>query len=190
MITLPVTMADKIKLHMYLGKLKLQKTIRNYNVINDEYNLGIWNKQYDDIDFETRSGMYGKRDNGEYSIFVLDDVMFKGKRKDWAEQFERQILDVLDNYIDQPIVECIADLIRQICSVFVVEVLHHHIMITTALHCRRRRSPLCMCIRFACIPLSTYCNTHDRASMHPWCTRARLQRNVHERALEGYIEAI
>lgn len=105
MITRPVTMMDKVKLYMYIGKLKLKKKIRNYNVINDEYDLGVWDRQYDDIDFETRSGISGRRDNDEYSIFVLDDVMFKGKRKDYAEKYERQFLDILDDYIDDQIVE-------------------------------------------------------------------------------------
>lgn len=99
-----VTMLDKLKLYLYITKIKIVKKRRNYNTINNEYNSGLWKKKYEEIDFETRHGMYGK--NSELlSIFTINNVLFKGKYGDYEEKYQQQFFDILDNYIDEPIVE-------------------------------------------------------------------------------------
>lgn len=103
-ITSSVTMIDKVKLYLYIGKLRLRKKNRDHNIINKEYNLGLWNRQYNTIDFETLPRMYGKDDNTS-SIFTINNVLFKGKYGDYTEKFQQQFFDILDNYIDEPVVE-------------------------------------------------------------------------------------
>jgi len=70
----------------------------------DEYDSGIWNRKYETIDFETHIGLFGKNSNSS-AIFRMNDILFKGKYGDYAEKYEQQFFDVLDNYIDQSIVE-------------------------------------------------------------------------------------
>ncbi len=94
---------EKIKLRLYIKKLKLKKRKRVQSLITTDYDQGIWNKKYEDVDFESIVGMYGKDPNSS-SLFVKDGKIFKGKYFDYVEKYQKQIIDVLsehanDNFI-------------------------------------------------------------------------------------------
>lgn len=100
-----ITMKDKIKLYMYIGKLFLNRKKRDHSKINQEYNSGIWNRKFGDVEFESLSGNYGRKDMEEYSIFTNNDKLFKGIRSQYEKKYQQQIFDILDNYIDDSVVE-------------------------------------------------------------------------------------
>lgn len=99
-----VSIIDIIKLYLYIGKLRITKKKRNQDVINNEFNLGLWNRKYETIDFESVLGEYGKNPDS-LTIIRMNNRLFKGYYRDYVEKYHQQFLDVLDNYIDQPIVE-------------------------------------------------------------------------------------
>ncbi len=100
-----VSILEKIKLYLYVIKLNATKKKRDHKVISENYNVGFWNsKKYEDIDFNSRSGMYGHKPD-EVSIFTINDKMFKGKYSEFEPKYQTQIFDVMDQYIDECIVE-------------------------------------------------------------------------------------
>jgi SAM-dependent methyltransferase len=100
-----VTIADKVKLYLYIGKLLLSRKKRDHSKINEEYNSGIWNRKFDDVEFESLSSNYGRKDNEEYSIFTTNGKLFKGIRSEYEKKYLEQIFDVLDNHINDSVVE-------------------------------------------------------------------------------------
>lgn len=104
-MTKKVTLIDIVKIYLYIIKLNLHKKKRDYSTIDQEYNLTIWNRKFEDIDFETKEGMYDRDDLNKYSIFLINDHLFKGKRIDYQKQFQNQIFDLLRNYAGDSIVE-------------------------------------------------------------------------------------
>jgi SAM-dependent methyltransferase len=96
---------EKIKLYIYVKKLKLKGIRRNQNVITTDYDQGIWNKKYEDVDFESITGIYGKDPNSS-SLFVKDGKIFKGTYSDYIEKYQNQIIDILsENANNNSIVE-------------------------------------------------------------------------------------
>jgi SAM-dependent methyltransferase len=96
---------DKIKLRLYIKKIKYKKIKRDKNTISSNYDQGIWNKKYEDIDFESITGMYGKNPD-TMSLFVKDNKIFKGKYSDYTEKFQKQLLDIISEHAyDYPVVE-------------------------------------------------------------------------------------
>ena len=89
-----MSFSDKIKLQLYIKKLKYKKIKRDKKTITSDYDVGIWNKKYEDIDFESIPGMYGK-DVNSTSLFVKDNKIFKGKYSDYTEKFQKTLLNVL-----------------------------------------------------------------------------------------------
>jgi 2-polyprenyl-3-methyl-5-hydroxy-6-metoxy-1,4-benzoquinol methylase len=100
-----MSFSDKIKLQLYIKKLKYKKIKRDKKTITSDYDVGIWNKKYEDIDFESIPGMYGK-DVNSTSLFVKDNKIFKGKYSDYTEKFQNQLFSIISKYAyDYPIVE-------------------------------------------------------------------------------------
>jgi len=96
---------EKMKLRLYIKKLKYKKINRDEKIIASNYDKGIWNKKYEDIDFESNSGMYGKKSDST-SLFVKDNKIFKGKYSDYAEKYQNQIFDIISEHANNyPIVE-------------------------------------------------------------------------------------
>ena len=71
---------DEIKLRLYIKKLKFKKIKRDQSTISLDYDQGVWNKKYDDIDFESLIGMYGKNPE-ESALFVKDGKLINAKRE-------------------------------------------------------------------------------------------------------------
>lgn len=76
---------SKIKIYFYLLKLSLKKQTRTAEQIDFEYNSGIWNRNYDEIDFESGIGNYGRKDGEEYNIYSIDGKF----KKILGEEFEK-----------------------------------------------------------------------------------------------------
>ena len=90
---------EKIKLYLHIKKLKLKKMKRVQSLITADYDQGIWNEKYENINFESIIGMYGKDPNLS-SLLVKDGKIFKGKYSDYVEKFQNQIIDVLSEYVN------------------------------------------------------------------------------------------
>ena len=64
------SLKDKFMIYGYITKLLLKSKKRTYDVINNEYDLGVWNRDIEKIDFETRSGNYNRSDLNDIIIFT------------------------------------------------------------------------------------------------------------------------
>jgi len=95
---------EKIKLYLYIKKLKSKRKKREQNIINDDYEKGIWNQEYKNVDFESITGMY-KKDPNSSTLFVKDGKIFKGKLSEYTKKFEAQIVNVLSEYKEDNFVE-------------------------------------------------------------------------------------
>ena len=99
-----MSFVDKLKLHLYIKKLERKKIYRDKNIIMS-WNNDVWNQTYDEIDFESLTGIIKKNPNS-FSLFVKNNKIFKGKWIDYVESYENQLTEViLDNANDDPIVE-------------------------------------------------------------------------------------
>ncbi len=101
---LPCSIIDKLKLYAYIVKLHLSKKKRDSKLINIEYNKGIWDRKFEDIDFESIEGNYNKKSD-QYAIFTMNGKLFKGNYEDYGKQYQKQFFDILDTYIDESVVE-------------------------------------------------------------------------------------
>jgi len=96
---------DKIKLRLYIKKLKFKKIKRDQSTISLDYDQGLWNKKYDDIDFESLIGMYGKNPDSS-ALFVKDGKLINGKYSDCIEQYQKQLYDIIiEHASNYPVVE-------------------------------------------------------------------------------------
>lgn len=99
-----VTVKDKVKLYLYIGKLLLNQKKRDYSKINEEYNSGIWNQKYENIDFEKWSSNYDV-DDDKPRILVKNGKLFLDNRTDYINEYYQQLFDILDSYKNESIVE-------------------------------------------------------------------------------------
>jgi len=98
-----ITFVDKLKL--YVDILRYTKKQRTSKQVDSEYNNGTWNQSFNDIDFESWQGNYNVKDGHIQRPMSFNDKIFKGPWDEYIEQYKSQILDVLDKYLDQPVVE-------------------------------------------------------------------------------------
>ena len=68
---------DKIKLFGYVYKLNLNKQHRDYSLIDKEYNSGLWNRDINEIDFETHFGNYNRNDAEDFNLFYFKNKLEK-----------------------------------------------------------------------------------------------------------------
>lgn len=87
-----VTIADKVKLYLYVAKLLMNQKKRNHVKVDQDYNSGIWNRKFDDVEFESLSGNYGRKNPDEYSIFTNNDKLFKGIRSEYEKNINNKCL--------------------------------------------------------------------------------------------------
>jgi len=98
---------EKIKrLYSDVEKLKLKNIKRNYNEIDKDYNNNSerWNRSFDEIDFETWLGNYNV-DGEILRILTMNGKLFEGTWNEYAEKFVQQILDTLEKYSEENVVE-------------------------------------------------------------------------------------
>jgi len=69
-----VTTMDRLRL--YLDILRYKRKKRYYDLINDDYDLGVWNQNYEDIDFEKWLGNYGI-DGNQIRVLVVSSAYLR-----------------------------------------------------------------------------------------------------------------
>jgi len=99
------SLKDKFMIYGYITKLLLKSKKRTYDVINNEYDLGVWNRDIEKIDFETRSGNYNRSDLNDIIIFTHNDKLFKCIRSTIEKKFDSILLSVLADYKEDSVVE-------------------------------------------------------------------------------------
>ena len=77
------SISDIISLYAYVIKLCLQKKNRDYSLIDEEYNSGMWDRPFKEIDFETLGGNYYRSDMNELNISPILDKLVKISRRDY-----------------------------------------------------------------------------------------------------------
>jgi SAM-dependent methyltransferase len=101
---IPCSIIDELKFYAYIGKLNFVKKKRGLKQVDTDYNKGLWNRKYEDIEFESIKGNYNKKDN-QYSICAINGKLYKGNYEQNEKQYQKQFFDILDNYTDKPVVE-------------------------------------------------------------------------------------
>ena len=99
-----ITFVDKLKI--YVDILRYTKKGKHFlSQADSKWNNGTWNQSFNDIDFESWQGNYNVKDGHIQRPMSFNDKIFKGPWDEYIEQYKSQILDVLDKYLDQPVVE-------------------------------------------------------------------------------------
>lgn len=96
---------DIVKLYGYVMKLNFQKQKRDYGLVNKEYDLGTWNRSFEEIDFETAGGNYARKDMDQIIINPINDKLVKIPRKIYEEKSKIEFLSFFQNHIHDSIVE-------------------------------------------------------------------------------------
>jgi len=96
---------DVAKLNAYVTKLNLKKQNRTPEIIDNEYNSGLWNIDFENIEFETLDGNYNRDDTDEVQIFLINDQLRKINRKEYSRRREIEFLTFFDQIKNQEIVE-------------------------------------------------------------------------------------
>ena len=97
-------MLEIIKLYAYVCKLNLKKQHRNASLVNQEYDLGLWNRDTEDCDFLSLTENYGKSrlDDG---IFAVNDKLVKMNYAEFAKNKEKEQLSFFQDFQEDDIVE-------------------------------------------------------------------------------------
>lgn len=96
---------DILKIYGYIAKLSLKKQKRDYSKIDQEYNSGQWNKPFEEIDFESMWGIYGKKDRNKDFVMRYDGKLVKDKWHIFEEKTLEEFLEVLEKHKKDSIVE-------------------------------------------------------------------------------------
>jgi SAM-dependent methyltransferase len=96
---------DVAKINAYIVKLNLKKKNRTPEVIDNEYNSGYWNRDFEDIEFETFGGNYNRDDIDEIQIFPINNQLRKMKRREFFRRYEIEFLTFFNQIKNQEIVE-------------------------------------------------------------------------------------
>ena len=99
------SISDIISLYAYVIKLCLQKKNRDYSLIDEEYNSGMWDRPFKEIDFETLGGNYNRSDMNELNISPILDKLVKISRRDYDVKRNTEFLSFFKNYSQNSIVE-------------------------------------------------------------------------------------
>ena len=92
-----------LKLYAYVFKLNLKKQNRTISTVNQEYDLGLWNKNVEDSDFTSLKGNYGK--TGQSGIFVVNDELVKMSYREFIKNKEIEQLSFFQDFQEDEIVE-------------------------------------------------------------------------------------
>ena len=99
------SISDIISLYAYVIKLCLQKKNRDYSLIDEEYNSGMWDRPFKEIDFETLGGNYNRSDMNELNISPILDKLVKISRRDYDVKRQAEFLSFFKSYTQDSIVE-------------------------------------------------------------------------------------
>ena len=100
-----VSIIEILKLYGYVMKLNLKKRKRNMDLIDKEYNSSKWNRPMEQINFETISGNYDRKDTDEFAIFSINDQLKKIVRRQFEELHQKEFLSFFKNYTQDQIIE-------------------------------------------------------------------------------------
>lgn len=93
-----------MKLWLYVLKLKLLNRKRGSVWVDSEYNSGIYNKRYEDINFEKGFEVY-EHSYDELGIFQNNGKLVKLSYANFYESYQRPIIAILEFYVNESIVE-------------------------------------------------------------------------------------
>ncbi len=102
------SLIDKLKIYGYVFKLSLQKQKRDYDLIDQQYNSGIWNsKPWEETDFESPYGNYARTESANHEFVMRHEgKMVKAKWHDFNKEHLSEFLTFFDEFDKmQPIVE-------------------------------------------------------------------------------------
>ena len=102
------SLIDKLKIYGYVFKLSLQKQKRDYDLIDQQYNSGIWNsKPWEETDFESPYGNYARTESENHEFVMRHEgKMVKAKWHDFNKEHLSEFLTFFDEFDKmQPIVE-------------------------------------------------------------------------------------
>ena len=82
------SLIEILKIYGYVFKLNLQKQKRDYNLIDQQYNSGVWNsKPWEETDFESAYGNYARSESENHELVMCyEGNMVKAKWHDFAKE--------------------------------------------------------------------------------------------------------
>jgi hypothetical protein len=99
----PLSLKEKIIINLYAAKISLKsRKNRTQDIVNSEYDLGGYNKDYALINFESRDTSYdGEKDR----IMNCNDNSVKCNFTKFEKNYNSMLLKLLSDYKDESIVE-------------------------------------------------------------------------------------
>ena len=98
-----ISLKEKLKIYAFVLKLFLKsRKNRTYDIVNKDYDLGSWNRDLEEIDFETH---YGNNDKNETVIFTEHGKIFKDIRKKFEKKYNSVLLEFLSKHKQESLVE-------------------------------------------------------------------------------------
>ncbi len=99
------TLMDKFKIYIYILKLFLKKQKRDSSVVDRDYNSGLWNKTFEDIDFESIVGNYHRTDRNEKIVMYYNGKLAKENLIVFEEKWKSNFLKIFKDFKNESIVE-------------------------------------------------------------------------------------
>ena len=92
------SLIEILKIYGYVFKLNLQKQKRDYDLIDQGYNSGLWNKKFEEIDFESPQGNYSRTDSEDVVVMCYEGKMVKAKMQDFLMKRKSEFLEFFDEF--------------------------------------------------------------------------------------------
>lgn len=96
---------DKLKIYGYVVKFYFKKQKRDYSIIDQEYNSRMWNRPFEEIDFESLYVNYPRKDQNEDVVVCYDGKLVKDKWLNFKKKYNSEFLAVFEKYKEESIVE-------------------------------------------------------------------------------------
>lgn len=103
-----LSLKEKFIIKAYTCKLILESLLlkprkkRTYDIINTDYNSGLWNRDIEKIDFETH---FFNNDSNDMIIFSYNGKFFKAISSRLNIKYNSMLLQFLADYKKDPVVE-------------------------------------------------------------------------------------
>ena len=94
------SLIEILKIYGYVFKLNLQKQKRDYNLIDQQYNSGVWNsKPLEETDFESAYGNYARTESENHELVMCyEGNMVKAKWHDFAKECISEFLTFFNEF--------------------------------------------------------------------------------------------